>query len=120
MSLHSKEEKKNTKKHDLSIRDSWRLTSFWDITCIFFLSPSLLRPVGMPKMEKVYLHNPSSEEISLISISATTAHFHASFFQNRVSTCLVYNLYKGHTQQRSDVCISLLNKGVNVGFLLET
>lgn len=44
------------------------------------------RPVGMPKMEKVYLHNPSAEEISLISISATTAHFHASFFQNRVST----------------------------------
>uniref|UniRef100_A0A3B3D1M3 Transmembrane protein 131 n=1 Tax=Oryzias melastigma TaxID=30732 RepID=A0A3B3D1M3_ORYME len=41
-------------------------------------------PVGMPKMEKVYLHNPSSEEISLISISATTAHFHASFFQNRI------------------------------------
>lgn len=48
---------------------------------LFFLN----RPVGMPKMEKVYLHNPSAEEISLISISATTAHFHASFFQNRVS-----------------------------------
>jgi len=49
------------------------------------------RPVGMPKMEKVYLHNPSSEEISLISISATTSHFHASFFQNRVSMiCYVY------------------------------
>lgn len=46
----------------------------------------IYRPVGMPKMEKVYLHNPSSEQISLISISATTAHFHASFFQNRVST----------------------------------
>lgn len=44
------------------------------------------RPVGMPKMEKVYLHNPSSEEtITLVSISATTSHFHASFFQNRVS-----------------------------------
>ncbi|XP_036309802.1 transmembrane protein 131 isoform X5 [Pipistrellus kuhlii] len=43
------------------------------------------QPVGMPKMEKVYLHNPSSEEtITLISISATTSHFHASFFQNRV------------------------------------
>ncbi|XP_075901839.1 transmembrane protein 131 isoform X4 [Nelusetta ayraudi] len=42
------------------------------------------QPVGMPKLEKVYLHNPSSEQISLISISATTAHFHASFFQNRV------------------------------------
>ncbi|XP_030288540.1 transmembrane protein 131 isoform X2 [Sparus aurata] len=42
------------------------------------------QPVGMPKMEKVYLHNPSSEQISLISISATTAHFHASFFQNRI------------------------------------
>uniref|UniRef100_A0A4W5LE43 Transmembrane protein 131-like N-terminal domain-containing protein n=1 Tax=Hucho hucho TaxID=62062 RepID=A0A4W5LE43_9TELE len=38
----------------------------------------------MPKMEKVYLNNPSSEEICLISISATTAHFHASFFQNRI------------------------------------
>uniref|UniRef100_A0A8C9V152 Transmembrane protein 131 n=1 Tax=Scleropages formosus TaxID=113540 RepID=A0A8C9V152_SCLFO len=43
------------------------------------------QPVGMPKMEKVFLHNPSSEEtIILISISATTAHFHASFFQNRI------------------------------------
>ncbi|XP_061895107.1 transmembrane protein 131 isoform X3 [Entelurus aequoreus] len=42
------------------------------------------QPVGMPKMDKVYLHNPSSEEISLLSISATTAHFHASFFQNRI------------------------------------
>ncbi|XP_036401411.1 transmembrane protein 131-like isoform X2 [Megalops cyprinoides] len=43
------------------------------------------QPVGMPKMEKVYLHNPSSEEsIVLISISAATAHFHTSFFQNRV------------------------------------
>ncbi|XP_044144413.1 transmembrane protein 131 isoform X2 [Bufo gargarizans] len=42
------------------------------------------QPVGMPKMEKVYLHNPSSyETITLISISATTSHFHASFFQNR-------------------------------------
>lgn len=40
----------------------------------------------MPKMEKVYLHNPSSEEtITLVSISATTSHFHASFFQNGVS-----------------------------------
>ncbi|XP_062982361.1 transmembrane protein 131 [Elgaria multicarinata webbii] len=42
------------------------------------------QPVGMPKMEKVYLHNPSAEEtIILVSISATTSHFHASFFQNR-------------------------------------
>uniref|UniRef100_UPI00398E84E6 transmembrane protein 131 isoform X1 n=2 Tax=Pristiophorus japonicus TaxID=55135 RepID=UPI00398E84E6 len=43
------------------------------------------QPVGMPKMEKVYLHNPSTEEtIILVSISATTSHFHASFFQNRI------------------------------------
>ncbi|KAJ8407276.1 hypothetical protein AAFF_G00278500 [Aldrovandia affinis] len=43
------------------------------------------QPVGMPKLEKVYLHNPSSEEtIILISISAATAHFHASFFENRI------------------------------------
>ncbi|KAI1885093.1 hypothetical protein AGOR_G00216640 [Albula goreensis] len=43
------------------------------------------QPVGMPKLEKVYLHNPSSEEtIILISISAATAHFHASFFESRI------------------------------------
>uniref|UniRef100_A0A673WKB2 Transmembrane protein 131 n=1 Tax=Salmo trutta TaxID=8032 RepID=A0A673WKB2_SALTR len=42
---------------------------------------SLHRRTGKPV---VYLNNPSSEEISLISISATTAHFHASFFQNGI------------------------------------
>ncbi|XP_036309800.1 transmembrane protein 131 isoform X3 [Pipistrellus kuhlii] len=53
------------------------------------------QPVGMPKMEKVYLHNPSSEEtITLISISATTSHFHASFFQNRVFGVGVPNPYR--------------------------
>lgn len=84
--LHSKAKKKKTMR-----------ISFWDLMHILFFF--LLRPVGMPKMEKVYLHNPSSEEISLISISATTAHFHASFFQSRVSTCLGYDLLKsvGHT-----------------------
>uniref|UniRef100_A0A8C8VK15 Transmembrane protein 131 n=1 Tax=Pelusios castaneus TaxID=367368 RepID=A0A8C8VK15_9SAUR len=75
---------------------------FWGPSLISFHSVSLYRgscrpirfeppmldfheqPVGMPKMEKVYLHNPSSEEtIILVSISATTSHFHASFFQNR-------------------------------------
>lgn len=57
---------------------------FWHFVNIF--SVYFDRPVGMPKMEKVYLHNPSSEEtITLVSISATTSHFHASFFQNRVS-----------------------------------
>lgn len=57
---------------------------FWHFVNIFSLYFD--RPVGMPKMEKVYLHNPSSEEtITLVSISATTSHFHASFFQNRVS-----------------------------------
>ncbi|XP_064866052.1 transmembrane protein 131 [Oncorhynchus nerka] len=42
------------------------------------------RPVGMPTMEKIYLNNPRSEEIGLISISATTAHFHPSYFQNGI------------------------------------
>ncbi|CAL8309572.1 unnamed protein product [Lota lota] len=41
-------------------------------------------PVGMLKMEKVHLHNPGSEEISLISISGSTAHFHASFFKHAI------------------------------------
>uniref|UniRef100_A0A8C2P1T4 Transmembrane protein 131 n=1 Tax=Capra hircus TaxID=9925 RepID=A0A8C2P1T4_CAPHI len=53
------------------------------------------QPVGMPKMEKVYLHNPSSEEtITLVSISATTSHFHASFFQNRVSFSTTFDLLR--------------------------
>ena len=64
------------------------------------------RPVGMPKMEKVYLHNPSSEEISLISISATTAHFHASFFQNRVSSYYHLHLFLiDWTLENVDCCI---------------
>ncbi|KAM3850754.1 transmembrane protein 131 [Diretmus argenteus] len=42
------------------------------------------QPLGMPKMETIYLHNPNAEEISLISISAATSHFHASFFENRI------------------------------------
>uniref|UniRef100_A0A8C4QPL0 Transmembrane protein 131 n=1 Tax=Eptatretus burgeri TaxID=7764 RepID=A0A8C4QPL0_EPTBU len=51
--------------------------------------PSVLdfheQPVGMPKLESVHLHNPSADEtVTLLSISATTSHFHASFFQNRV------------------------------------
>ncbi|CAL8393846.1 unnamed protein product, partial [Boreogadus saida] len=41
-------------------------------------------PVGMLKMEKVHLHNPGSEEISLMSISGSTAHFHASFFKHAI------------------------------------
>uniref|UniRef100_A0A8C7M9E9 Transmembrane protein 131 n=1 Tax=Oncorhynchus kisutch TaxID=8019 RepID=A0A8C7M9E9_ONCKI len=51
------------------------------VICSFLF---LSRPVGMPTMEKIYLNNPSSEEISLISISATTAHFHPSCFQNGI------------------------------------
>ncbi|KAJ3599736.1 hypothetical protein NHX12_033692 [Muraenolepis orangiensis] len=41
-------------------------------------------PVGTPKREKVHLHNPSPEEISLVSISGSTAHFQASFFQHAI------------------------------------
>uniref|UniRef100_A0A8C7G601 Transmembrane protein 131 n=1 Tax=Oncorhynchus kisutch TaxID=8019 RepID=A0A8C7G601_ONCKI len=54
---------------------------FSRVICSFLF---LSRPVGMPTMEKIYLNNPSSEEISLISISATTAHFHPSCFQNGI------------------------------------
>lgn len=87
--------KKKKVSHDLSGRDFLKLASgFLKYIVVYLLLQRLLfflhRPVGMPKMEKVYLHNPSSEEISLISISATTAHFHASFFQNRVSVPLIF------------------------------
>nr|DBA33182.1 TPA: hypothetical protein GDO54_000907 [Pyxicephalus adspersus] len=77
----------------LFITYCWPVTGilYWLSTfpCSCLLKPhfflfSFSRSVGMPKMEKVYLHNPSSDEtITLISISATTSHFHASFFQNR-------------------------------------
>uniref|UniRef100_A0A8C5AD14 Transmembrane protein 131 n=1 Tax=Gadus morhua TaxID=8049 RepID=A0A8C5AD14_GADMO len=48
------------------------------------LTLSICSPVGMLKMEKVHLHNPGSEEISLMSISGSTAHFHASFFKHAI------------------------------------
>uniref|UniRef100_A0A8C4QRV2 Transmembrane protein 131 n=1 Tax=Eptatretus burgeri TaxID=7764 RepID=A0A8C4QRV2_EPTBU len=53
--------------------------------CCVETSPFGEREVGMPKLESVHLHNPSADEtVTLLSISATTSHFHASFFQNRV------------------------------------
>lgn len=69
-----------------TICSSFCVSGYFGFVCSDRFLLFIYRPVGMPKMEKVYLHNPSSEQISLISISATTAHFHASFFQNRVST----------------------------------
>ncbi|KAG7262524.1 hypothetical protein CRUP_000015 [Coryphaenoides rupestris] len=41
-------------------------------------------PVGTPLMEKVRLHNPGAEDVSLMSISGSTSHFHASFFQHAI------------------------------------
>uniref|UniRef100_A0A8C7G1K6 Transmembrane protein 131 n=1 Tax=Oncorhynchus kisutch TaxID=8019 RepID=A0A8C7G1K6_ONCKI len=66
-------------KHLIDFTLAWLLAR--RVICSFLF---LSRPVGMPTMEKIYLNNPSSEEISLISISATTAHFHPSCFQNGI------------------------------------
>ncbi|XP_051782826.1 transmembrane protein 131 [Erpetoichthys calabaricus] len=75
---------------EIGLSSYQKSTSLHQVNCrpIRFEPPMLdfsEQPVGMPKMEKVYLHNPSSDEaIILVSISATTSHFHASFFQNRI------------------------------------
>ncbi|XP_018584705.2 transmembrane protein 131-like [Scleropages formosus] len=43
------------------------------------------QPVRIPKMTKVNLYNPSSEDtITLISVSSATAHFYTSFFENNI------------------------------------
>ena len=55
------------------------------------------RSVGMPSIRTVTVVNPHTEQnLQLQSISGSTAHFHASFFQTKVSvlissTCAVYD-----------------------------
>ena len=44
------------------------------------------RSVGMPSIRTVSIINPHSEQaLQLQSISGSTVHFHASFFQSKVS-----------------------------------
>ena len=56
--------------------------------CVDYRSSYLLgccRPVGMPHMEQVTVHNPDPEiSLHLLSISGSTLHFHCSFFQDKV------------------------------------
>ena len=47
---------------------------------------SCFRPVGMPRMEQVTVYNTDrNNNLHLLSISGSTAHFHCSFFQDKVS-----------------------------------
>jgi hypothetical protein len=47
---------------------------------------SISRPVGMPRIKTVAILNPNTEQsLQLQSISGSTVHFHASFFQAKVS-----------------------------------
>ncbi|KAL4230243.1 hypothetical protein ACF0H5_010629 [Mactra antiquata] len=53
------------------------------------LDPPMLdfqeQPVGMPRMEHVSVHNSDSKNnLHLLSISGSTAHFHCSFFQDKI------------------------------------
>ncbi|XP_078684163.1 transmembrane protein 131-like isoform X1 [Branchiostoma floridae x Branchiostoma belcheri] len=62
--------------------------SFWDHRKIR-LKPPLLdfeeQPVGIPKLEKVVVINPSRKEsLRLEAVSGTTLHFHSSFFQQKL------------------------------------
>lgn len=46
----------------------------------------VFRPVGMPFLEQVVVHNTDSRnDLHLLSISGSTVHFHCSFFQEKVS-----------------------------------
>ncbi|WAQ99558.1 TM131-like protein [Mya arenaria] len=43
------------------------------------------QPVGMPRMEQVTVHNTDGKNnLHLLSISGSTAHFHCSFFQDKI------------------------------------
>ena len=45
----------------------------------------LFRPLGIPHMEQVTVHNPDSQNsLHLLSISGSSQHFHCSFFQDKV------------------------------------
>ena len=44
------------------------------------------RPIGIPEVKRVTLHNPSRDtSIQMLSISSSTRHFHCSFFRDKVS-----------------------------------
>ncbi|KAK0064719.1 transmembrane protein 131 [Biomphalaria pfeifferi] len=53
------------------------------------LDPPMLdfheQPVGMPRMEKVFIqNNDPRHSLHLLSISGSTVHFHCSFFQDKI------------------------------------
>ncbi|KAH9505685.1 hypothetical protein Btru_055497, partial [Bulinus truncatus] len=53
------------------------------------LDPPMLdfqeQPVGMPRMEKVFVqNNDQRHSLHLLSISGSTVHFHCSFFQDKI------------------------------------
>ncbi len=43
------------------------------------------RPIGVPKLETVYITNTGSDPLKLESISGSTIHFYCSFFLEKVS-----------------------------------
>lgn len=52
--------------------------------CVRFLYS--FSPVGMPRMERVFVQNLSPDtSIHMLSISGNTLHTHCSFFQDKVS-----------------------------------
>ena len=62
----------------------------------------LCRPVGMPYMEKVTVHNPDTQNsLHLLSISGSTLHFHCSFFQDKVSATVMHHIFKHSMKSHS-------------------
>lgn len=52
------------------------------------------RPLGVPHLEKVTLHNVhSNRSIDMTSISGSTVHFHSSFFEDKVRFGLLGNIH---------------------------
>lgn len=53
------------------------------------ISISLCRPLGLPRAETIYIHNPSQElPVTLLSMFTSSRHFHMPSFHRRVSLCV--------------------------------
>lgn len=75
----------------------------WWVFITRFL-PLTFRPVGMPHMEQVTVHNPDPHtNLHLLSISGSTLHFHCSFFQDKVSQLINENLLPRTDEANSEI-----------------
>ncbi|XP_012687308.2 transmembrane protein 131-like [Clupea harengus] len=77
---HSKESLPQEESSSFYLRESGRPLRFQPPTLEFGT-----QPLGLPRAETVYIHNPSPElPVTLLSIFTSSRHFHMPFFSRRV------------------------------------